>query len=164
MWLLILLLFILQRTLTSQGEGTYVCCVCCFQSNPVMWAMLTSPDTWRQEDSGRFPSADTKMVKCRAGHKNEVVWLKTTAGERRREWAVVGNFPRSPGVHSGRHLSCLWTQVKEGRWSGCGDVFSSILPLCSLPLLLVWNIKQGCCPSRTSPSQLSSYREQQGKG
>ena len=164
MWLLILLLLILQRTLTSQGEGTYVCCVHCFHSNPVMWAVLTSPDIWRQKDSGRFPSADMKMAKGRAGHKNEIVWPQNTTGrERRRKWVVVGNLPRSPEVHSGRHLSCLWNQVKESRWSGCGDVFSSLLTLCPLPLLLVWNRKQGCCPSRTSPSQLSSYRKQPDK-
>ena len=136
MWLLILLLLILQRTLTSQGEGTCVCCVCCFHSIPwcgQLWPHLTSED---RRTLGDFHLKTQRRQKAELVIKRRPCDPKTTGGEKRRKWVVVGNLPRSPEVHSGRQLSCLWNQVKEGRWSGCGDVSSSLLPLCPFPYSL----------------------------
>ena len=41
----------------------------------------------------------------------------------------------SPEIHSGRQLSCWWNQLRGIGWSYCGDIFISLLPLCTLPLL-----------------------------
>lgn len=42
------------------------------------------------------------------------------------------------------------TRLKDGRWSGCGDMFSSLLPLCPFPLIPCLKQKTGLLPQQDS--------------
>ena len=107
--------------------------------------------------SGGFTSSSTKLGKGRAGTQTEVLWSQNPWGESRRKARVfTGDLPRSPEVHSGRQPSCVWSQVRASRWSGYGDMFSSCLPLCPLPLLLFLPRKQALCHRYRNSSSSSA--------
>ena len=72
---------------------------------------------------------------------------KTTEGESRSKGVTPGDHPRSPEVQLGRQLSCWWNHVRSSYWLCCGDMFSSQVPLCPLPLLLFQCINRLMCQS-----------------